>query len=187
MFDENAWEPTPTPTEPSPEPAPAPQANAGPPQGAQNVYEPPPAAGAPPAQWSNYEPEMFQSEISTGPMDQGPPGRMYGQSRMPPTWQHASLAPGMGMGGLSDDVIAQVEIEARYDGYIATERRRIDRDRELDDLALPAAMDYASLKVLSFEAREKLARIRPDSLGQAARIPGIRAVDMSILAALLRR
>ena len=88
---------------------------------------------------------------------------------------------------LSDDVIAQVEIEARYDGYIATERRRIDRDRELDDLALPAAMDYGSLKVLSFEAREKLARIRPDSLGQAARIPGIRAVDISILAALLRR
>lgn len=88
---------------------------------------------------------------------------------------------------LDAEAMRQIETEARYDGYIANEMRRIAREREMEEFRLPESIDYSTLKILSYEAREKLARVRPSTLGQAARIPGIRAVDVSILAAMLRK
>jgi tRNA uridine 5-carboxymethylaminomethyl modification enzyme len=59
--------------------------------------------------------------------------------------------------------------------------------KRLDDRAIPADFDYATVAALRMEAREKLARIRPRDLGQAARIPGVSPADLAVLAVLLRK
>ena len=84
-------------------------------------------------------------------------------------------------------VIYQVEILVKYAGYIEREKLQIERARALEDQRIPAWIDYDQLDVLRFECREKLKRIRPESLGQAARISGVNPADISILAVIMRR
>ena len=83
----------------------------------------------------------------------------------------------------------QIEIECavKYQGYIERQAREIARVRELEELRLPAGLDYAAMCTLSREVREKLEMVRPLTLGQAARIPGVTAAAISILAVHLRR
>jgi tRNA uridine 5-carboxymethylaminomethyl modification enzyme len=73
------------------------------------------------------------------------------------------------------------ELEIKYGGYLARERNAADRLREMDDFALPAELPYQQLRALSFEARQKLDRARPESLGQAGRIPGVSPADLQAL------
>ena len=82
---------------------------------------------------------------------------------------------------LSPAAREQVEIEVKYEGYF--ERHRIERERlrRLEDSPLPADLDYAAVRHLRCEAREQLAAVRPRSLGQASRVPGVRPVDLSVL------
>ncbi|MBK7190712.1 MAG: tRNA uridine-5-carboxymethylaminomethyl(34) synthesis enzyme MnmG [bacterium] len=82
---------------------------------------------------------------------------------------------------------AQVENGLKYGGYIAKQARLLAQRESLDLRALPADFDYKSMSALSFEAREKLARIRPATLGQAGRIDGVRAGDLAVLTVYLRR
>ncbi|MBK8168005.1 MAG: tRNA uridine-5-carboxymethylaminomethyl(34) synthesis enzyme MnmG [bacterium] len=82
---------------------------------------------------------------------------------------------------------AQVENGLRYGGYIAKQVRLLAQGALLDGRELPADLDYNAMSALSFEAREKLARIRPATLGQAGRIDGVRAGDLAVLTVLLRR
>jgi tRNA uridine 5-carboxymethylaminomethyl modification enzyme len=82
---------------------------------------------------------------------------------------------------------AQVENGLKYVGYIAKQARLLAQRESLDLRALPAEFDYKSMSALSFEAREKLARIRPATLGQAGRIDGVRAGDLAVLTVYLRR
>jgi tRNA uridine 5-carboxymethylaminomethyl modification enzyme len=82
---------------------------------------------------------------------------------------------------------AQVENGLKYGGYIAKQARLLAQRESLDLRALPADFDYNSMSALSFEAREKLARIRPATLGQAGRIDGVRAGDLAVLTVYLRR
>lgn len=82
---------------------------------------------------------------------------------------------------------AQVENGLKYGGYIAKQERLLAQREQLDARALPADLDYKSMSALSFEAREKLARIRPATLGQAGRIDGVRAGDLAVLTVFLRR
>jgi tRNA uridine 5-carboxymethylaminomethyl modification enzyme len=82
---------------------------------------------------------------------------------------------------------AQVENGLKYGGYIAKQARLLAQRESLDLRALPAEFDYKSMSALSFEAREKLARIRPATLGQAGRIDGVRAGDLAVLTVYLRR
>jgi tRNA uridine 5-carboxymethylaminomethyl modification enzyme len=84
-------------------------------------------------------------------------------------------------------VISQVEILVKYAGYIERENVQIARARMLEDQLIPHWIDYDQLEVLRFECREKLKRIRPESLGQAARISGVNPADLSILAVLIKR
>jgi tRNA uridine 5-carboxymethylaminomethyl modification enzyme len=89
--------------------------------------------------------------------------------------------------GLADDVRSEVEIEAKYVGYLAQQEREIQRMRRLETLAIPEELDYSVLMSLSIEGRELLSRVRPRSFGQATRIPGISQSDLSLLAITLRR
>jgi tRNA uridine 5-carboxymethylaminomethyl modification enzyme len=88
---------------------------------------------------------------------------------------------------LSDDVIAQVEIACKYAGYIARQENEIARSKNLEDKQIPAGFDYGAVPSLRTEARQKLTRIRPATLGQASRISGVSPSDIGILTVWLKR
>ena len=92
--------------------------------------------------------------------------------------------PGISM---AEDVAAQAEIEIKYGGYVERQRQLVARYRDTEDVGIPANLDYERIAGLSNEAREKLGRIRPRSLGQAGRIAGITPAAVSLLAIHLRR
>lgn len=84
------------------------------------------------------------------------------------------------------DVTHYVQNTIRYEGYIEKLERDVARFADYERKKLPESMDFNGIKSLSLEAREKLSRIRPQSLGQASRIPGVSAADVSVLAVYLR-
>ncbi len=88
---------------------------------------------------------------------------------------------------ISPDIIEATEIMIKYERYIEKEKELADKLKRLDEVKLKSDFDYQALKSLSFEAREKLSRIKPESLGQAARISGISPADISVLAVFLDR
>jgi tRNA uridine 5-carboxymethylaminomethyl modification enzyme len=77
--------------------------------------------------------------------------------------------------------LEQVEIETKYAGYITRQRGQVDKHRRLEERPIPDDFDFRGIRALSHEGREKLARLKPRSLGQAARIPGVTPADISIL------
>ena len=77
--------------------------------------------------------------------------------------------------------LRQVEIEVKYAGYIERERQQVAKQQRLEALAIPPDFDYERLTALSYEGREKLTRVRPRSVGQAARIPGVTPADVRVL------
>jgi tRNA uridine 5-carboxymethylaminomethyl modification enzyme len=87
---------------------------------------------------------------------------------------------------LPADVLEEVEIEAKYEGYIARQLAQVERLKRLEDKKIPEDLDYAEVKGLSSEGREKLAKVRPRTLGQAARIPGVPQADLSLLMVYLK-
>ncbi|AMV38217.1 tRNA uridine-5-carboxymethylaminomethyl(34) synthesis enzyme MnmG [Planctomyces sp. SH-PL62] len=104
------------------------------------------------------------------------------------TWEDlVALDPELDAAGYAEDVIAQVTIEAKYDGYVGRQVEQIERFRRLEDKAIPVDLDYAAIPQLRAEAREKLARVQPRSLGQAGRISGLNPADLATLLIHLRR
>jgi tRNA uridine 5-carboxymethylaminomethyl modification enzyme len=90
-------------------------------------------------------------------------------------------------GGVDDEAVAaRVEVQAAYHGYVARQSEEAARMKALEDLALPPEMSYADLAGLSREAREKLGRVRPRSILQASRIPGMTPAAIAILIVHLR-
>jgi tRNA uridine 5-carboxymethylaminomethyl modification enzyme len=87
----------------------------------------------------------------------------------------------------SADVEQQLEIAAKYDGYIRRQLADVDRMRGLEETSLPDGLDFHAIDGLSAEAEEKLARIRPRSLGQASRISGLTPAAISALAIHLKK
>jgi len=90
-------------------------------------------------------------------------------------------------GELEIQIARQLEIESRYSGYIERQTREIERQRKHVSTALPKDMDYSAVSGLSNEVREKLARIRPESIGQASRISGITPAAVSLLLVHLKK
>ncbi|HVM59401.1 MAG TPA: tRNA uridine-5-carboxymethylaminomethyl(34) synthesis enzyme MnmG [Verrucomicrobiae bacterium] len=88
---------------------------------------------------------------------------------------------------LPDDVTQEVEIQLKYEGYIARDLEQIERFRKLEDKNLPVWIRYEEIGALRFESRQKLIRFRPDSIGQASRIPGVTPADIAILLVWLKR
>ncbi|MFH1563063.1 MAG: tRNA uridine-5-carboxymethylaminomethyl(34) synthesis enzyme MnmG [Nitrospirota bacterium] len=82
---------------------------------------------------------------------------------------------------LPRDVIEQVEIEIKYEGYIKRQRAQLEQFKRMEDWKIPPNFDYYALTGLSNETKDKLSKIKPVSLGQASRISGIRPADISIL------
>jgi tRNA uridine 5-carboxymethylaminomethyl modification enzyme len=82
---------------------------------------------------------------------------------------------------LAEQVSLQVEVQAKYSGYLKRQSEEIDRQRRNEELPLPADIDYADVGGLSNEARQRLAEVRPATLGQAARIPGLTPASVSLL------
>jgi len=88
---------------------------------------------------------------------------------------------------VSRDIAAEVEISIKYSGYVRRQEEGVKRLRHLEEARIPQNLDYVAVNGLSREVREKLIALRPLSLGQAARIPGITPVALSLLAVHLKR
>ena len=88
---------------------------------------------------------------------------------------------------LPHDVKEQVEIQIKYDGYIQRQQRQIHQFKRLENLRIPDTFRYADVRGLKTEAREKLEKIRPASIGQASRLPGVSPADISILMVMLHQ
>lgn len=99
-----------------------------------------------------------------------------------PELDYAILAQVIGWGdGVDRRMAARITTETKYAGYIARQQRAIKDVKRLENTPIPEDFDYAPLNGLRLEAREKLARIRPVSLAQAGRIPGVSPADMAVL------
>src|SRR6185369_7786886 len=85
------------------------------------------------------------------------------------------------------EVAQQVEIQTKYEGYIDRQRSQVVEYSKLESISIPTGFEYADQKALSMEGREKMGRIRPASIGQAARIPGITPADLQVLLILLQQ
>ena len=88
---------------------------------------------------------------------------------------------------LAADVKEEVEIMARYDGYIKKQQEQIARMERLESRRIPEGFDYSAITSLRIEAAEKLAAVRPRSIGQAARISGVSPADISVLLVYLEK
>jgi tRNA uridine 5-carboxymethylaminomethyl modification enzyme len=88
---------------------------------------------------------------------------------------------------MDEEAIESAEILLKYDGYISKEQDVANKLVRLEHIELHSNFDYRSLKSLSSEAREKLSRIKPSSIGQASRISGISPSDISVLMVFLGR
>ncbi|MBO4943259.1 MAG: tRNA uridine-5-carboxymethylaminomethyl(34) synthesis enzyme MnmG [Muribaculaceae bacterium] len=86
-----------------------------------------------------------------------------------------------------EEIVEAAEILIKYRGYIAREQLIADKLGRLEDLKLPADIDYSSIKAISTEGRQKLERHRPETVGEASRIPGISPSDINILLLLMNR
>jgi tRNA uridine 5-carboxymethylaminomethyl modification enzyme len=88
---------------------------------------------------------------------------------------------------LSEEVIQQVEIAIKYAGYIERQEVEVEKFKSLEDKQIPDSFEFSSVPSLRLEARQKLSKIRPTTIGQAARISGVSPADISILMVWLKR
>jgi tRNA uridine 5-carboxymethylaminomethyl modification enzyme len=99
----------------------------------------------------------------------------------------AALDPD-GAGALRDrDVARQVEVAAKYDGYVRRMLADVERFKRMEGERIPVTIDYATVPGLSTEIRERLGAVRPRSLGQASRVPGVTPAAMSVLSVWCHR
>lgn len=84
------------------------------------------------------------------------------------------------------EVVEQIEIELKYEGYIARQTDQIEKFDRYEEQKIPLDFDFGKIKSLSTEGREKLAKVKPESLGQASRISGVTPSDISVLMVYLK-
>jgi tRNA uridine 5-carboxymethylaminomethyl modification enzyme len=94
---------------------------------------------------------------------------------------------GIGPGVNSRQVAGQVEIQVRYAGYLGRQEEDIKRRQRNEGLTISGDFDYAQVRGLSSEALEKLEQIRPETIGQASRIPGMTPAAVSLLLITLKK
>lgn len=104
-----------------------------------------------------------------------------------PAVSYALLAERFSLPPLSPEATREVDIVTAYDGYIEKQRQEVERVERLEKRLLPEDIDYQAVPSLRDEAREKLAAIRPRSVGQASRISGVSPADVSVLLVYLER
>jgi tRNA uridine 5-carboxymethylaminomethyl modification enzyme len=121
---------------------------------------------------------------------------ILGEKHAGKTFRHALKDPELTIGLLAEAEAAlgaydpaylrQAALDVKYEGYIARQERQVERFRQLEELRIPPDFDYRCIEGISVESREKLARIRPFSVGQASRISGVRSADIAVLLVHLR-
>ncbi|MCX7163166.1 MAG: tRNA uridine-5-carboxymethylaminomethyl(34) synthesis enzyme MnmG [Rhodocyclales bacterium] len=106
-----------------------------------------------------------------------------------PQVSYASLLtlPGAGAAVAAPEVIEQLEIQAKYQGYIERQKDEVEKSLAHESLSLPDDIDYAKVHGLSFEVRQKFAQMRPQTLGQASRLQGVTPAAISLLLVHLKR
>ena len=82
---------------------------------------------------------------------------------------------------LPDDIIEQINIEIKYEGYIERQQKQVDNFRRVESRKLPENIDYKEISGLRLEAQQKLNLFKPMSIGQASRISGVTPADISVL------
>ena len=102
-----------------------------------------------------------------------------------PEIRYSDIARAAGNGHIPPDVAEQVEVAVKYKGYIDRQEIQVAQSRKLEEKPIPESVDYVHMKSLSREAKEKLAHVRPATLGQASRVPGVTPADIAILAVYL--
>jgi tRNA uridine 5-carboxymethylaminomethyl modification enzyme len=100
-----------------------------------------------------------------------------------PDWMRSDAADER----LTEQVQLQVEVQAKYTGYIDRQQEEIERQRRHEELRLPETLDYAQVRGLSTEVRQRLQEVRPATLGQASRVPGVTPAAVSLLLVHLKR
>ena len=106
-----------------------------------------------------------------------------------PAVSYANLLtlPGAGEGVSAPEVIEQVEIQAKYQGYIERQKDDVAKSLTHESMAVPIDLDYNTVHGLSFEVRQKLSQVRPETLGQASRVQGVTPAAISLLLVHLKR
>ncbi len=137
------------------------------------------------------ESERISREIETeiARLDNSP-----GDSAGPGSWARALAHPGaryremsFAKASLSDEAVEQIEIHYRYLGYLRQEDEMVRRVHSAESTRIPQDIDYFSISALRYESRERLTRVRPATLAQAARIPGVNPADIAVLSVYLSR
>lgn len=103
------------------------------------------------------------------------------------TYQTLMTLPGAGNGVVEEVIAEQIEIQAKYQGYIARQQDEIERHRIHEEMHMPKGLDYRDVKGLSFEVQQRLNQHRPETLGQAARVSGITPAAISVLLVYMKR
>ena len=88
--------------------------------------------------------------------------------------------------GFSANILEYVNTEVKYEGYINQQNEEIERNKSQNEMVIPDDIDYLSNKGLRIEARQKLDKIRPKTIGQASRISGVSPADISVLIILVK-
>ena len=122
--------------------------------------------------------EMLAERGST-PLKQGVPALEV--LRRPQITYEDLVALGLGDAELAEDVRQQVEIQVKYEGYIKQQWEQVARMEKIENRLLPEDIDYSDISGLRNEAKQKLAQVRPASVGQASRISGVNPADISVL------
>ncbi len=115
-----------------------------------------------------------------------PPGATVADALRRPGVSAADVAGALGP-DIDPATAARVEIEIKMEGYVRRAQSAIDRAARDEAVALPIGLDYDVIPALSREAREKLARTRPRTLGAATRIPGLTAADVALVSVHVHR
>ncbi len=122
------------------------------------------------------------------PVLDGSKGRSFEQVLKDPRFSMEGLLPlDPRLAAFNAEWRALMEVEVKYEGYIRHQDAQVERFRKMEEKRIPQGFDFGSLEGVSAEAREKLKAIRPISVGQAARISGVRPADIAVLLVHLRR
>ena len=89
--------------------------------------------------------------------------------------------------GLKNEILEQVNINIKYDGYIKRQKKQVEQFKKLENKKIPDNIDYDTVKSLRIEAVQKLKEYRPVSIGQASRISGVSPADISVLLVYLEQ
>jgi tRNA uridine 5-carboxymethylaminomethyl modification enzyme len=93
----------------------------------------------------------------------------------------------LNVGLIDDEILESVDIHIKYNGYVEREKQNAEKAKRLEDIIIPDGFDFSKINSLSIEARSKLNKVRPHSIGQAARISGVSPSDINVLLVFIGR